>query len=133
MKKIIQTPQQRANTLEAINVMWPSVPPENVARRLGGWKVGSNGEPPSCGTIACFGGWCAWWPPFVDQGVSADSWGRPRFGETVEYPVARVLFGAQFLFRWRGGCVIDEGFTGTDHELVTHRLQWLLDNSEVRG
>ena len=134
MKKIKQTPQQRANTLEALNVMWPSVPPENVINRLTWWR-GSFGDaispqkPPTCGTVACFGGWCAWWPSFNAQGVKVSRVGAPFVEDHLD--ADGFLFGDSSLFVSRGFYRSDRRFGGTDHQLVTHRLQWLLENSEV--
>jgi len=133
MSKIIQTPQQRANTLEALNVMWPSVPPENVYGHLGFWRDGGSFEKEmNCNTTACFGGWCVGWPTFKAQGVSVDGQGMPHLGNRFGTDVALPLFGLNDVFMIRGFTSIDDGFKGTDHELVTHRLQWLLDNSEVK-
>jgi hypothetical protein len=132
MSKIIQTPQQRANTLEALNVMWPSVPPANVYKALLDWRGGTEPtfEPPTCGSVACFGGWCEWWPPFRKQLRLEPNHGGMGWRE------GRALFhdiGTGFeIFDVRGGHPADFEFKGTDHELVTHRLQWLLDNSEVK-
>ena len=54
------TQLQRDNALDALNNMWPSVPPENVVDRLCTWRLDEFGTQPDCGTAACFGGWCAW-------------------------------------------------------------------------
>jgi hypothetical protein len=130
---IFQTEQQRKNTLEALNVMWPSVPPENVYPALGDWREGnSKKRRPNCRTIACFGGWCAWWPHFKSQGIGPDEDGAPktRAGGS-EMEASQLLFGWEHAFRWSGGAEPDRNFRGTDHELVTHRLKWLLANSKV--
>ncbi|QFZ84557.1 hypothetical protein GFK26_18180 [Variovorax paradoxus] len=134
-EKIKVTPQQRANALEALNVMWPSVPPENVFPALRDWR-GAGEEfavPPSCGTLACFGGWAEWWPEFRRQAGLAPDTGTMTWGDVVE------LFGPprhsqmDILPAMRGGHPADEGFTGTDHELVSNRLRWIIQNSEVAG
>ena len=124
MKKIIQTPQQRANTLEALNVMWPGVDPAEVAPDLGRWR---------CGTTACFGGWCAVWPAFKDQGMSAGVDGTPMLNGEYDICADGVLFGDASIWCSRGQHDADINFEHTDHEAVTHRLQWLLDNSEVQS
>ena len=123
------TQQQRDNALDALNNMWPSVPPENVYPGLNAW-VRDAGQP-NCGTVACFGGWCAWWPAFRDQGVvaSASSGAPTILGR--HFGVASDLFGNYDLFHPRGEHEADMGFEGNDHELVTHRLKWLIENSEV--
>lgn len=132
MKKIIQTKQQRENTLDALNVMWPSVPPKNVFPELGGWRMNSGKETIDCGTIACFGGWCACWPNFKRQNVKANPVGAPWMPNCFcPDDVSERIFGLDLLFAPRATIHLDKGFTGTDHELVTHRLQWLLENSEV--
>lgn len=127
------TQQQRDNLLEALNVMWPSVPKRNVARNLGYWRTGGETHPPDCHTIACFGGWCAWWPTFRAQGVCANWDGRPSLsGCDSANDVSRALFGYDYLFAPRG-VTLDVGSNpnGTDHALVTHRLRRLLEMSHV--
>lgn len=150
MPKIRVTPQQRANALEALNVMWPSIRPEQVSHRLYTWREqpGADGtlssddvdlnKPPTCGSVACFGGWLEWWPPFRQQ-LNAN----PDSGE-LEIDHLNDLLGAagtgMFSERNRplgdrfwAGCPADVDFEGTDHELVTNRLKWLIENSEVAG
>lgn len=137
MNKIIQTPQQRANTLDALNVMWPSVPPDNVYRNLDAWRNGPPGngrDLPTCRTVACFGGWCAHWPAFREQGVLPDVDGAPTMsGSPWACDAGGTLFGCDRMFVYRGLFPSDNDFRGSDHEIVTRRLQWLLANSEVRG
>jgi hypothetical protein len=124
----IVTQQQRINLLEALNVMWPSVPQENVSYNLAAWRKDKGDHagtartlkiPPTCGTVACFGGWCAWWPAFREQGVSADSDGVPNVS-------SEELFGAPDLFTPHGNHPADIGFDGSDHELVSNRLRYVL-------
>lgn len=124
------TAQQRANLLEALHVMWPSVPPENVAKDLRFWLRDSRRKRPGCKTIACFGGWCALWPSFVAQGVRPGPLGSPT-DDTGAFPsrISERLFGESSLFADRKGWT-DEGPL-SDHEVVTFRLQFLLLNSEV--
>jgi hypothetical protein len=133
MGKITVTQQQRDNAIEALEVMWPSVPPENVIEGLNFWRKysGRDVEPVSCGTVACFGGWCAAYPKFSAQGIDFDTEGMPWKGRAHGCDVATYLFGEWRMFARRGVCDVDEGFTGTDHELVTHRLNWLIENIEV--
>lgn len=129
MEKIKVTQQQRDNALDALHNMWPSVPAKNVARELGAWRVGPAHEAPDCGSVACFGGWCSWWPAFVAQGVVRSPMGCARMLDGSF--AARSLFGDQDLFNCRDGHNADAGFKGSDHKLVTHRLKWLITNSEV--
>lgn len=124
MNKIQVAPLQRANALEALNVMWPSVPPENVFPGLWDWRTDDAKEPPTCGTVACFGGWAEWWPPFKAQIAAMGHSEGYNWRGTVE------LFGTA-LVDSRGYNPADAGFEGTDHELVTNRLRWLISNSEV--
>jgi hypothetical protein len=129
---IYVTQQQRDNALEALNVMWPSVPPRSVD--LGKWRDEDSprlrNKPPTCGSIACFGGWCAWWPSFRAQGVRTSSYGAPKMKGSPEWSGAddasSFLFGDRFLFTARRG-----GEDGTDHEIVTNRLKKLIANSKV--
>jgi hypothetical protein len=129
------TKQQRANAIEARDVMWPSVPPENVMPDLGAWRAIKCGRGrPTCGAVACFGGWCAWWPGFRAQGVQADGKGMPTLpGMSWASNVSKELFGHSEMFMARGSATIDRHapYELTDHELVTHRLNWLIANSKV--
>jgi len=137
MTKIKQTTRQRANTIEALEVMWPSVPPENVCEGLKWWRKGKpTRRPPTCETVACFGGWCAWWPAFKAQGVQANEFGAPCItnARDVCYQASAVfikLFGDYDICAPVGNFECEMDFKGTDHELVTHRLKRLLENSEV--
>jgi hypothetical protein len=127
------TKQQRANAIEARDVMWPSVPPENVMPDLGAWRRGGRGKP-TCGAVACFGGWCAWWPSFRAQGVRADGKGMPTLrGISWGSNVCHELFGHSEMFMARGSATIDgaASWALTDHELVMYRLNWLIENSQV--
>ena len=133
MNKIQQTKQQRENTLDARYVMWPGVPPKNVARRLEFFREdGEEHLPPHCGTIACFGGLCAWWPPYRAQGVYTEPVnGAPRLsGIGSAFDVANKLFGQSELFDAVGEHPADDKSLSA-HENVTRRLNWLLENSEV--
>lgn len=125
------TPQQRENALEALNVMWPSVPPENVYPSLLAWRNSPYREAPHCGTLACFGGWSEWWPPFraqlgLNPGEGTSSW--PRLARLFGPPGHKHI---DWLFNATGGHPADRGFEGTDHELVSNRLRRLIANSEV--
>lgn len=133
------TAQQRANLLDALNVMWPSVPKKNVYPNLDNWRVDRETTPPTCGTVACFGGWCAWWPAFKKQGVRVTDGGAPRLmgdGQSFDKPsrVSQRLFGDDGLFACRDyghDADPDEMARISPHALVTRRLKWLLANSEV--
>lgn len=136
MIKFPVTAQQRANAIEARDVMWPSVPIQNVVKRLGTWREGRTLDaqtPPDCGTVACFGGWCAWWPAYRNQGILADSVGAPvtKYGDWAS-AASWQLFGDPTLFSARGACHSDRDFKGSDHALVTNRLNWLIRNSKVK-
>lgn len=140
---------QRDNLLEAMNVMWPSVPEKNVVRNLDLWRMevaAVNPAPlysvPTCTTIACFGGWCAWWPTFVAQGVRCSHSGMPLIVDlntcftSYDREVASVLFGFEALFFYRGSNMAERYFGSEDddasaHEVVNRRMQWLLDHSTV--
>lgn len=143
---MIITRQQLHNLLEARDVMWPSVPGGNVLPQLGAWRndsviVDRTNEPPTCGTMACFGGWCAWWPTFRKQGVRSDRTGAPyveRRGGLLPNGVAQYLFGYEWLFSARGFAYADIGILKRrgerigDHELVTRRLNYAITNAVVR-
>jgi len=136
MDKIKVTRRQRGNAIEARDVMWPSVPQENVSGGLCEWREdhGHESNPPTCGTIACFGGWCQHWPRFQTQyrGNRSLHPGRPvgfwQIGESAE-----KLFGDPLIFNMRGAHPADKlgVMSLSDHDLVTQRLNWLIENSEV--
>jgi hypothetical protein len=134
MVKIKVTAQQRANALEALNVMWPSIKPEKVVSDLQMWTA----VPEDCNSPACFGGWVARWPEFQKQGVHAGLLnGEPILrvrGRTMyANEVAGVLFGERSLFDVRRGFpyLIEADRRVSSHQIVTRRLQWLIENSEV--
>lgn len=136
--------KQRRNAVEARFKMWPSVPPENVSRGLSTWRTDQTNFRPDCDTVACFGGWCVWWPYFKAQGLHADAEGMPYINRTLGDRdlddargtfVAHILFGQRELFFPRGDHPADphpwDDDRITDHELVTRRLDWLIANSKV--
>lgn len=136
------TPLQRANALHALNDFWPTIKPEQVSGRLNYWRTERDCEgepefvdfdaPPTCGTVACFGGWVEWHAPFRRQmGLNPDK------GE-ADIEALHGLFGTDSdshtlnIFAERNwGFDGDIGFEGSDHELVSHRLRWLIDHSEM--
>jgi len=135
MTKIQVTAQQRANALDALNVMWPSVPPENVYPDLLDWRKAGHGTVPDCGTVACFGGWCEWWPPFREQMKLEPTHGCAGWHQATSLfgPSHERAIDCLFSIRHYGnGHPADQTFPGgTDHELVTNRLNWLIQNTEV--
>lgn len=119
------TVQQYENLNEALK-MWATVPPENVSRNLCHWREKGDPllEPPTCNTVACFGGWCAWWPAFMAFLVS----------DGIHDP--GLLFGVDWLFAMKDGLSVpdelkENEFTGTDHDLVTYRLLYAFENTKV--
>lgn len=131
MNKIKVTAQQRKNAREAQR-MWATVPTKNVIPSLRAWREDVAGSrPPTCGTTACFGGWCAWWPAFRQLGITAGYGGQPRLLGADGFHVAAMLFGWEGLFEPRMCLPIDKDFVGDDHALIAHRLEWLITHSEV--
>jgi hypothetical protein len=138
MKKLVVTAQQRANALEALNVFWPSIKPAQVAHHLRFWREDEDeqdnylDQPPGCGTVACFGGWLEWHTPFRSQlGLASDK-GEVEFEELLSLFGTTGNAGGFNIFAERNfGFPADFDFTGTDHELVSNRLRWLIENSEV--
>ncbi len=127
--KVPQTFTQRNNTLYALHEMWPGVAPDKVVEKLSTWRRGGG-----CGTTACFGGWVAVDPYFKAQGIWANLGGAPMEPDVSRDRYAdNLLFGDDNIFTVRGCHAADINFdrNGTDHALVTNRLQWLLDHSEV--
>ena len=134
--RIKVTQQQRDNALLMLHKYWPSVPEANVVPQLSTWRYGEGrDEPPTCGTVACAGGWAAWIPEFRAQGVTASWDGSPETAEGNAFDASEMLFGNKWMFasrsheKWPN----EKDFTGTDHELVTRRLEWLIANSEVEA
>ena len=140
---MLKTPQQIANLKDALYNMWPSIPEESVARRLGRWShkevdnthIASGAKPP-CGSTACFGGWCTTWPNFRAQGLYGSFSGCPQIDNSEEdteagLVVAETLFGDWRLFAERCDHPADKGFIGSDHALVINRLKWALAQEEV--
>lgn len=124
--------QQRDNAIEALTVMWPTVPKENVAPGLLTWRMDNRDtdsiiqelNPPTCGSIACFGGWCQWWPSFRQQYDQKYYWSM--------FTTARQLFGDGSLFEVRHSHEADGKAPHLDdHALVSYRLKWLIQNSYV--
>jgi len=126
------TPKQIENIREAIK-MWETVPPENVAPGLRFWRHDgalrdSHKEAPNCGTVACFGGWCAWWPAFLAHGIEAWAGGIPRLGPLTSVATSLELFGKADMFNARDFNSMDRGMPAraTDHAIVMNRLKKLL-------
>lgn len=148
----MKTEQQICNINDALHNMWPSVKPEQVSQNLGLWRSKKCGDeeeeidsveaytiPPACGTMACFGGHCAWWPAFRAQGVQVGTWGQPKLRATSELcpgggagVAAELLFGDELMFKTRWSHPADpapgseDDETISDHELVANRLRWAL-------
>jgi hypothetical protein len=134
MDKIKVTQRQRANLIDAMTNMWPSIPEANVSGGLDEWRENADSTtPPTCGSICCFGGWCEWWPSFRTQLGFDDK------NEIIPWSKLVGLFGPfenpyiDGLFTPRPHHHADMGFEGNDHACVTNRLHWLLENSEVQA
>jgi hypothetical protein len=109
---------------------------KNVSASLGFWNSDSitNFQTyiPNCGTVACFGGWVAHWPGFVAQGVTMDPVGHyPLIEGAGPRRVATNLFGDGGIFMLAGCHPADENFQGSEHDLVTNRLNYVINNCEV--
>ena len=125
------TRKQFDNLHEALR-MWATIPPKNVISDLIYWRESGDDSPPTCDTIACFGGWCAWWPAFRKQGLCADEVGAPCLdvgsGNVYgPFGACEALFGRRDLFNLR----LEWEGDGTDHEIVERRIRRVLDNCEV--
>ena len=131
------TQKQRDNAIHARDVLWPSVPAASVD--LVSWSsLGDERDielsDANCGTLACFGGWCAADPYFKEQGLSLavlrQYW---RYQDLDEN-----LFGCDEMFNAAGSGPERSGpepdwdnHIESDHALVAWRLNWLIENSEV--
>lgn len=125
------------SNVESAQRMWATIPVANV--NLGTWRKSEPAAPgpeqgaPGCGTIACLGGWCAWWPEFMAQGVAATRGGSPHFPadkRSTHADVAEELFGARYMFDTRSPEEYEESdFQGADgkpiddYDVVSYRLQ----------
>lgn len=95
------TQKQRENAHELLRML-ATIPPENV--HLEQFREDGSAAAPNCGTIACIGGWVAWWPAFRAQGVyaSKQACGAPRSkflpDKHSSGDVAQELFGDRRLF-----------------------------------
>ena len=125
---------QRKNLLEA-KEMWDSVPEKNVISGLKDFRAERRlvamREAPTCNTLACFGGWCAWWPAFQAQGVIVSFSGGPHVRN--HDCTSTFLFGHPNLFARRGDYLIDR-FTNdsSDWKIIMNRLNWVIKHSEVQ-
>lgn len=126
MTKFRITAKQKANLEEALYVMWPSVPEENVSKDLIYFRENEDFYTQvSCNTIACFGGWCVWWPSFKT------AFGLDRSGPYRWFHIQIFGEDVSYLFNPRDVHPADATFTGSDHACVTNRLKWTLERVEV--
>ena len=135
---------QRDNILSA-KKMWNSVPERNVVPHLATWNYVPNSrakrlKAPTCKTVACFGGWCAWWPTFMAQGIKANPEGAPVIDGDEDRSVSQKLFGFPGLFIRRGRADADLEFQdkyihdyleSSDWKIVMNRIDHMLKNSVV--
>ena len=105
---------------------WMTVPPENVYPGLYGW----NDDPSAaahCGTLACFGGWVALMPEFVEMGVKKLPSGAPYFegDELKGFGITSIKLFGENLFNSRDRRSSENHSTKnlTDHGLVKWRLE----------
>lgn len=121
--RAMKTEQQMQNLREAL-IWWQTVPEANVSPNLSRYTDGDHNRT-DCGTVACFGGWCARWPGLVDQGLRLNAWGCPA-GNTPKQ--AKKLFGDADIWSARWSHRADGFFEGSDHALVTNRIRWALEH-----
>jgi hypothetical protein len=121
--------KQLTNDEQICNVLlaawlWAETPPELVVPGLNLWK---------CGTQACFGGHLTTWPEFQAMGV-VNAGSEPYMqGVSVFHdslPLSDYLFGDLELFFGRMPL---ERTWGTDHEVVTRRLEHALEKLLLRS
>ena len=95
----LNTPEFFINNLRIAREMMLYKEPDEVD--LDGWRQDEvfedrTAKSPSCGSICCFGGWCAWEPAFRALGVRSDSRGAPRLPGDIH--VSQHLFGVNYMF-----------------------------------
>ena len=114
---------------------WNYVPKDKVSGGLNAW-LDERKSKKSCGTIACFGGWCPLIPEFAVLGlkheIGTNAPTLRELGITVPSKVAKYLFGELTMFYTYGACIYDNYIIRNlfpaneppdDHELVHDRLQ----------
>ena len=134
------TQLQRDNAISA-KEMWLTVPEANVSPGLSDWSNRYAGdEVPDCGTQACFGGWCAWWPAFQAQGLKASGLGSPIFEDDghskTSCDVSKTLFGHSYMFVTKSHDYLvykDRAVfkNATDWQIVMNRIEHLIESSIV--
>lgn len=132
--KIKVTQLQRNNALEALYIMMPTIPPEDIAPNLVYWRKKSFIGGVGCGTPACFGGFCAVYPLFYEQGVREYINGMPTDTRQIKQgdDIAEMLFGCDSMFNLRGYCGFDYiSVKQSDHALICNRLEQLIKESVV--
>ena len=139
------TERQYDNLLEA-KKMWDSVPEKNVMPALADWRSDRmKSKAPDCNTLACFGGWCAWWPAFQGQGVSVTSSGAPMIAcsrDLIEQgaQLSKRLFGNENMFNVRNDHRQDQITSqfmhnpprASDWQIVMNRIDLALKNSVTK-
>lgn len=133
-KQLIPVTQLQRDNILSAKEMWFTVPPKNVDPGLSNWNSNNDNSPPDCNTICCFGGWCAWWPAFMAQGVTVSAGGRPDTRSTATIFADYALFGERYMFNPRGSHPADlKTYTRkhSDWDVVMKRINWLIRNSEV--
>lgn len=117
--------------LKSAREMWLSIPPENVYPKLLNWRLKKRGRSQAhrldCNTVACFGGWCAWWPPFRALGVRPNCFGMPIVPDRLS--ASTYLFGEPLAFapRYSANPSMPDDPTDSDHAHVLKRIDWMLD------
>ena len=140
------TQLQRDNILSA-KAMWLKIPAKNVVPDLCTWRALSEKnkfKAPDCDTVACFGGWCAWNPEFIAQGIQTSAGGAPFFNDQKHLQqgeeVCYRLFGDVALFAARSTNPVDKSTARrnakaykamSDWQLVMNRIDHLIANSIV--
>ena len=137
---MIEITHKQFKNLDEAKAMWSTIPERNVAERLSEWRNIRTDKPskaPTCKTIACFGGWCAYWPAFQEQGIHGSSVGSPTKviqGTYLKVPeVSLMLFGVENMFVVRGYHPQDKiALPATsDWQIVMNRIDWMLENCFV--
>lgn len=127
------TPEQQAHHCRILLERWDTIPNENVFPGLFRF-VTRRVRKPTCGTVACGGGWVALMPDFQAMGISPGASGEPVFDDKeactslLSFNVAELFFGAIDLFSVRS-----RNETGTDHEVFRKRVERALQNALERA
>lgn len=122
--------------IKQVLTMLASVPADNLNLKC--YRADDKSTPPTCGSVACVGGWLPWWPHFANLGVRSGWAGSPELEDSTAERLSDRLFGfvktrCEYAFATRGHCVFDDDCPAdaTDHAAAIHRFTRMLAVAEA--